>query len=84
MRKAHIKGALVGVEAVTPEGLKAVFKDFNCSGESLVQRLQTFRAHGVMFSVHSYSACLRIDRIRSMRLRSSRSGLALRSRSSSC
>ena len=47
MRKAHIRGALVGVEAVTPEGLKAVFKDFNCSGESLVQRLQTFQAHGI-------------------------------------
>jgi radical SAM superfamily enzyme YgiQ (UPF0313 family) len=47
MRKARIKGALVGVESVTPEGLKAVFKDFNCSGESLVQRLQTFREHGV-------------------------------------
>ncbi len=47
MRKARIKGALVGVEAVTPEGLKAVFKDFNCSGENLVQRLQAFREHGV-------------------------------------
>ena len=35
MRKANIKGALVGVEAVTPEGLKAVFKDFNQSGEAL-------------------------------------------------
>jgi radical SAM superfamily enzyme YgiQ (UPF0313 family) len=47
MRKARIKGALVGVEAVTPEGLKSVFKDFNYSGEDLVQRLQTFREHGV-------------------------------------
>jgi radical SAM superfamily enzyme YgiQ (UPF0313 family) len=47
MRKARIKGALVGVEAVTPEGLKAVFKDFNCSGNRLVQQLQTFREHGV-------------------------------------
>ena len=47
MRKAHIKGALVGVEAVTAEGLKAVYKDFNLSGESLVERLQTFRNHGV-------------------------------------
>ena len=28
MRRANIKGALVGVEAVTPEGLKAVYKDF--------------------------------------------------------
>lgn len=47
MKKARIKGALVGVEAVTPEGLKAVFKDFNCSGEQLVRQLQTFREHDV-------------------------------------
>ena len=47
MRKAHIKGALVGVEAVTPEGLKAVFKEFNASGEQLAERLRTFKQHGV-------------------------------------
>ena len=47
MKKANIKGALVGVEAVTPEGLKSVFKDFNYSGEALVKQLQTFRKHGV-------------------------------------
>ena len=47
MRKANIKGALVGVEAVTPEGLKAVFKDWNCSGAALVKQLQAFRQHGV-------------------------------------
>jgi radical SAM superfamily enzyme YgiQ (UPF0313 family) len=47
MRKANIKGALVGVEAVTPEGLKAVYKDFNYSGDRLVQQLQTFRRHGL-------------------------------------
>ena len=47
MKKANIKGALVGVEAVTPEGLKSVYKDFNQSGENLVRQLQTFRAHGV-------------------------------------
>ena len=29
MRKAHIRGALVGVESVTAEGLKSVYKDFN-------------------------------------------------------
>ena len=43
MRRAHIRGALVGVESVTAEGLKAVFKDFNETGEGLVQRLQAFR-----------------------------------------
>jgi hypothetical protein len=47
MRTARIKGALVGVEAVTAEGLKDVYKDFNCSGENLVRRLQEFRNHGV-------------------------------------
>jgi radical SAM superfamily enzyme YgiQ (UPF0313 family) len=47
MRKAHIRGALVGVEAVTPEGLKDVYKGFNCVGEDLVVRLQAFRDHGV-------------------------------------
>lgn len=47
MRRAHIKGALVGVESVTAEGLKAVYKDFNSSGDDLVNRLQTFRRHGI-------------------------------------
>jgi len=47
MRRARIRGALVGVEAVTDEGLKAVFKDFNLSGDNLARRLQTFREHGV-------------------------------------
>ncbi len=47
MRKANIKGALVGVEAVTPEGLKDVYKGFNDSGEALVERLRKFRQHGV-------------------------------------
>ena len=47
MRKARIKGALVGVEAVTPEGLKSVYKDFNLSGENLVERLRLFKSHGV-------------------------------------
>jgi radical SAM superfamily enzyme YgiQ (UPF0313 family) len=47
MHAARIRGALVGVEAVTPEGLKAVFKDFNCSGDNLVKQLQIFSQHGV-------------------------------------
>jgi tRNA A37 methylthiotransferase MiaB len=47
MRRAHIKGALVGVESVTAEGLKDIYKNFNESGEALVERLQAFRRHGV-------------------------------------
>jgi radical SAM superfamily enzyme YgiQ (UPF0313 family) len=47
MKRAHIKGALVGVESVTEEGLKDVYKDFNESGDALVTRLRQFRAHDV-------------------------------------
>ena len=47
MCKARIKGALVGVESVTAEGLKAVFKEFNSAGPDLSARLSTFKEHGV-------------------------------------
>jgi radical SAM superfamily enzyme YgiQ (UPF0313 family) len=47
MKKANIKGALVGIEAVTPEGLKAVYKDWNLSGDAMATQLQTFKKHGV-------------------------------------
>jgi radical SAM superfamily enzyme YgiQ (UPF0313 family) len=47
MRKAHIRGALVGIESVTEEGLKSIFKDFNSVGANLAERLQTFKQHGV-------------------------------------
>ena len=47
MRDAHIRGALVGVESITPAGLADTFKHFNLSGEALIERLRTFRRHGV-------------------------------------
>jgi hypothetical protein len=47
MREARIKGALVGVESVTEEGLKSVFKNFNSAGADLATRLSTFKEHGV-------------------------------------
>jgi hypothetical protein len=47
MQKARIRGALVGVEAVTEEGLKSVYKDFNLAGDNLVERLRLFKRHGV-------------------------------------
>ena len=46
MKRAHIRGALVGVEAVTKAGLKDVYKGFNLYGDELIARLQTFRRHG--------------------------------------
>lgn len=47
MRAAHIKGALVGIESVTPEGLKDVYKGFNLAGDALAERLRAFRERGV-------------------------------------
>jgi radical SAM superfamily enzyme YgiQ (UPF0313 family) len=47
MKRAHILGALVGVESVSADGLKDVYKDFNFAGDELVHRLKTFRAHGI-------------------------------------
>ena len=47
MHKARIRGALVGVESVTPQGLKDVYKGFNLSGEELVDRLRAFKRRGV-------------------------------------
>src|SRR5260370_41628148 len=47
MRRANIKGALVGVEAVTEAGLKDVYKGFNLAGDALIARLKAFRRHDV-------------------------------------
>ena len=47
MRKARIKGALVGIESVTPEGLKDVYKTFNVAGDELVARLRKFQEGGI-------------------------------------
>ncbi len=47
MRRAKIRGALVGVESVTAEGLKDVYKGFNLAGDELVARLRAFRRHDI-------------------------------------
>jgi len=47
MKRARILGALVGIESVTPEGLKDIYKGFNLVGDALVERLRAFREHGV-------------------------------------
>ena len=47
MKKANIKGALVGVESVTAEGLKDVYKGFNLYGDALAERLREFRKAGI-------------------------------------
>jgi hypothetical protein len=47
MRRAKIRGALVGVESVTSEGLDDVYKGFNLAGDELITRLQAFRRHDI-------------------------------------
>ena len=47
MKRAKILGALVGVESVTREGLKDIYKGFNLAGDELVARLRAFRRHGI-------------------------------------
>ena len=44
MKRAKILGALVGVESVTRDGLKDVYKGFNLAGDELVARLRIFRS----------------------------------------
>jgi radical SAM superfamily enzyme YgiQ (UPF0313 family) len=57
MKRARIKGALVGVESVTPEGLKAIFKNFNDAGDALVEKLRKFREGACTSWGRSSSAC---------------------------
>jgi radical SAM superfamily enzyme YgiQ (UPF0313 family) len=45
---ARIKGALVGVESITAQGLKSTYKSFNATGEDLIARLRKFRR----FDIH--------------------------------
>src|SRR5262249_26310283 len=47
MRRARIRGVLVGVESVTADGLKDIYKGFNLAGEELVARLRAFRRHDI-------------------------------------
>ena len=47
MKRAKILGALVGVESVTRDGLKDVYKGFNLARDELGARLRVFRRHGI-------------------------------------
>src|SRR5262245_16765363 len=47
MRGAKIRGALIGVESVTSDGLKDVYKGFNLAGDELIARLRAFRRHDI-------------------------------------
>ena len=54
MRKAHVQGALIGIETVTPEGLKATNKTFNFTGDLLAQKLEQVRTQGFPYIMGAF------------------------------
>ena len=61
MRKANIIGVLIGIEAVTEEGLKAANKEWNSVGDELIERLTTIRTQGPQFILGSLIFGLETD-----------------------
>jgi radical SAM superfamily enzyme YgiQ (UPF0313 family) len=53
MKEAGIIGVLIGLEAVTPEGLKDTNKEWNAVGDELVAKLNTIRKDGCPFILGS-------------------------------
>jgi radical SAM superfamily enzyme YgiQ (UPF0313 family) len=54
MKRARIAGALIGIETITQEGLKATRKLFNSSGAKLEEKLETIRRYGFPFILGSF------------------------------
>jgi radical SAM superfamily enzyme YgiQ (UPF0313 family) len=54
MKRARIVGALIGIETITQEGLKATRKLFNSSGEALEGKLETIRQKGFPYILGSF------------------------------
>jgi radical SAM superfamily enzyme YgiQ (UPF0313 family) len=54
MKQARIAGALIGIETITPEGLKATRKLFNATGETLEHKLETIRRKGFPYILGSF------------------------------
>ncbi len=54
MKRGRVAGALIGIETVTEEGLKATKKDFNSTGDDLVRRLETIRKEAFPYLMGSF------------------------------
>jgi radical SAM superfamily enzyme YgiQ (UPF0313 family) len=54
MKRARIAGALIGIETITQEGLKATRKLFNSSGAALEEKLETIRRKGFPYILGSF------------------------------
>ena len=54
MKKAGVVGALIGIETVTEEGLKATNKTFNSTGDLLAEKLETVRTQGFPYIMGAF------------------------------
>ena len=54
MRKAGVMGALIGIETVTEEGLKATNKGFNSTGQELLDKLEKIRTEGFRYIMGAF------------------------------
>ncbi len=61
MKAANIVGVLIGIEAVTLEGLKDTNKEWNVVGDELVAKLNTIRTKGSPFILGSILCGLESD-----------------------
>lgn len=77
--KMRIRGALIGVESFTQEGLEKVGKEWNPVGENMVRTIQTIQENGIL--VLSTIICGlesdTVETIRTMKAFAMRSGTAL-------
>ncbi len=66
MKKGRIGGALIGIETITEEGLKATNKGFNSSGADLARRLETIRQEAFSYIMGAFIFGIETDTQESM------------------
>lgn len=67
MKRARIRGALIGIESVTPEGLKATNKHFNSTGQELRDKINRIRTQGFPYILGSFILGIETDTEESFR-----------------
>ncbi len=66
MKKAGVAGALIGIETVTEEGLKATNKSFNSTGTELVDKLEKIRTEGFRYIMGAFIFGIETDTVDSL------------------
>ena len=66
MKQAGVAGALIGIETITEEGLKATRKYFNSTGETLAQKLEKIRREGFPYIMGAFIFGIETDTVESL------------------